>query len=279
MLLRLKKRMTIVIVCLAANLSATGTVNATPLSLSNTYVSWDDFASNWSPADVRVLESPFVFVDDASKKIVASGKIISIAYLSKGGAAKGKWVYAYQVVFEKGKGNITVLSLGPALAPDKIGASNSFWTSKPPGDTRFNEFSPNGIGTLLGIYETSTRTYTWLFTTGVTAGGNSVVFGYLSDQAPTTAQTNLLNGVSQLKSKPPVLVASSDHSALLLLGMGLLGFWVFKVIDQAPTQDNLFGDGGLKSKPPILAASPEPSAFLLLIVGLLGFRRFRRQRK
>ncbi|MCS7186826.1 MAG: PEP-CTERM sorting domain-containing protein [Armatimonadota bacterium] len=214
-LLRLKKLATAATVCLVASFAVFGTANATPLS--NTNVSWNDFASTWSPTDVQVLVSPFTFKDGAS------GKVVSIAYLSKGGSPNGKWVYSYQVIFESGQGSITAIALGPASAPVTVGVSNSFQTSKPSGNTQFSQFRPNGVSTIAGIYDSDTQTYTWFFTTGVSAGKNSVVFGYFSDQAPTSVQANLFKGLAELNSKPMVLAASPEPSVLSLLTIGLLG--------------------------------------------------------
>lgn len=271
--LGLKKWMTIVVVCFVSNFAVWGIANATPFLLSNTNVSWNDFASNWSPTDIRVLESPFAFNDGAA------GKIISIAFLANGGVAKGKWIYAYQVVLERGDGSITTAVLESAPAPVVIGSSNSFWTDKPFGDTRFSEFRPNGVNPTLGVYEPST--YTWCFTTGIAAGGNSVIFGYFSDRAPTTTRMNLLKGSVKLGSKPAVLTASSDEPpVLMLLSMGLLGFWVFSnrtpaIVQVSPPK----GSPDPDPPPTVLAPTPEPSAFLLLSMGLWGIWRFRKRRK
>jgi len=219
-LLRLKKWMTLTAVCFVMNIAVLGTSNATPLS--NTPVSWNDFASTWAPTNVQVLESPFVFSDGSS------GKIVSIAYLSSGGATNGKWVYAYQVIFESGQGSITAVALGPSPAPVSVGASNSFQTSKPSGDTHFSEFKQNGVSTLTGIYEPTTKTYTWFFTTGIGVGGNSVVFGYFSDKTPTLARANLFKGLTGLNSQPAVLAASPEPAAFSLLAIGLLGIAGFR---------------------------------------------------
>ncbi|MCX7643065.1 MAG: PEP-CTERM sorting domain-containing protein [Armatimonadetes bacterium] len=218
-LLRLKKWMTATVVGVVTGFVALGTVSATPLSIAT--VPWNDFTSTWAPTNVRVLESPFSFSDGAL------GKVVSIAYLSNGGAANGKWVYAYQVIFEKGRGLITAFALGPSPASIQVGTHNSFQTNKPSGNTQFSQFRPNGISTLAGIYDTTTKTYTWLFA-GIWSGGNSVVFGYFSDQAPTFVQANLFKGLAGLSSQPKILAASPEPSTLSLATIGLLGLIGFR---------------------------------------------------
>jgi len=122
-----------------ASFLAFGTANAAPMS--NTEVAWSDFASTWAPTDVRVLVSPFTFSDGAT------GHIVSVAYFSTGGATAGKWVYAYQIVFESGNGKITAFSVLPTNHPATVGATPnfSFYTSKPSEASDFPAFQSNGI--------------------------------------------------------------------------------------------------------------------------------------
>lgn len=225
-LLWLKRLVTVTAVCFATSLAVLGTANATPLSTAT--VSWSVFTTTWAPdpSTVQSLVSSFVF-DDGS-----SGTIVSVAYLSTGGATNGKWVYAYQVVFDSGSGNIQAALTGLSPAPDSIvigsNTYNSFRTSKPVGDSSFPQFRPNGANMLGGDYDSSMRTFSWVFS-GLGAGNNSVVFGYFSTQGPTIGQANFVKGLSRVDgSLPTVLVASPEPSVLSLLSIGLLGVMRFR---------------------------------------------------
>lgn len=193
-------------------------VKATPLS--NTDISWTALTSTWGPTNVQVLESPFTFSDGAS------GKIISIAYFSTGGATSGKWVYAYQVVFTSGSGKITSISITPAGSTTTVGGipNFSFKVSKPSGASEFPQLLTNGVTTVSGDY--TDAELIWVFQApGISSGQNSVVFGYVSDFHPTIVQADLskVNGSATLSQKPWVLVASSEPSAFTLLSLGILG--------------------------------------------------------
>lgn len=225
-LLRLKKWMTAAAVCFVASFFVLETANAIPLSTAT--VSWSDFTTTWAPdpSTVQSLVSSFVF-DDGSL-----GTIVSVAYLSTGGAANGKWVYAYQVIFNSGSGNIQGALVGLSPEPDSIligsNTYNSFRTLKPVGDSRFPQFQPNGANMLVGDYDPSMRTLGWYFS-GIGVGSNSVVFGYFSTQRPTIGQANLVKGLSRVEgSLPTVLVASPEPSVLSLLSIGLLGVMRFR---------------------------------------------------
>lgn len=265
-LLRLRKLITTVItVCLATGFAICGTANASPLSDTN--VSWNDFASTWSPTDVRVLEAPFSLNDGVS------GKITSIAYLSNDGATKGKWVYAYQIVLEEGQSNAEAIALEVEVPiPTKV--SNLFQTVKSSEDARFHEFRPEGVGELAVVYDTTTRTYKWLIN-GIRSGENSVVFGYLSDQGPTSAQIKLSSGSDGLTLRPSILVPSIEPSTCSLPIYSLLGVGISGLITSGLVAMNSHHD----IPRPALAHTPEPSAFSLLGIGLLGIMGFRRRRK
>lgn len=261
-LLRLRKLITTVItVCFATGFAICGTANASPLSDTN--VSWNDFASKWSPTDVRVLEAPFYLNDGVS------GKITSIAYLSNDGATKGKWVYAYQIVLEEGQSNAEAIALEVEVPiPTKV--SNLFQTVKPSEDARFHEFRPEGVGELAVVYDTTTRTYKWLIK-GIRSGENSVVFGYLSDQGPKSAQIKLSSGSDGLTLRPSILVPSTELSTNCLLPIySLLGIVASSLVAMNSNHSIPGSD---------LAYTPEPSVFSLLGIGLLGVMGFRRRRK
>lgn len=259
-LLRLRKLTTVITVCFATGFAVWETANASPLLDTN--VSWNDFASTWSPTDVRVLEAPFSLNDGIS------GKITSIAYLSNNGATKGKWVYAYQIVLEEGQSNAEAFALEVEV-PIPIEVSKLFQTVKSSDDARFHEFRPEGVGELAVVYDTTTRTYKWLIK-GIRSGENSVVFGYLSDQAPTSAQIKLSMSSDGLTLRPSVLVPSTEPSNCLLPIYTLLGIGTSSLVIMN-SNHNIPRSG--------YAHTPEPSMFSLLGIGLLGIMGFRRRRK
>lgn len=265
-LLRLRKLTTVITVCLITGFAIWGTANASPFLDTN--VSWDDFASTWSPTDVRVLEAPFSSNDGIS------GKITSIAYLSNDGATKGKWVYAYQIVLEEGQSNAEAIALEVEV-PIPTEVFNLFQTVKPSEDARFHEFRPEGVGELAVVYDITTRTYKWLVK-GIRSGKNSVVFGYLSDQAPTSAQIKLSIGSNGLTLQPSVLVPSTELSTTCLLPMySLLGIGASGLIASGLVTAN----SNHRISPPVLTHTPEPPVFSLLGIGLLGVMGLRRRRK
>ncbi|MDW8027366.1 MAG: PEP-CTERM sorting domain-containing protein [Armatimonadota bacterium] len=216
-LLGLKTIFSMALACLTL---VANSVTAAPLS--NTTVSWTAFASTWAPTNIQVLESPFTFADGAS------GKIVSIAYFSTGGTTAGKWVYAYQVIFNSGAGKIHGIYISPAGSTTTVEVTPnfSFKVSKPSGAGEFPQFLSNGVTTVSGDYTDSELV--WVFQApGILAGQNSVVFGYVSDFHPTVASADLskVNGSSSLPTPLPlVLVASPEPSGFLLLSFGLLGF-------------------------------------------------------
>jgi len=209
-----------------ASFLAFGTANAAPMS--NTEVDWSDFASTWAPMDVRVLNSPFTFSDGAI------GNIVSVAYLSKGGATAGKWVYAYQIVFTSGSGKITAFSVMPTNHPTTVGATPnfSFYTSKPSGASDFPAFQSNGIAPNSAGYDETSFEASWGFSAPnfIVQGQNSVVFGYVSDFKPTIVQADIskINGSASLIYKPLVFAASSEPALALLVGIGLVGAGMFR---------------------------------------------------
>ena len=212
-----------------ASFLAFGTANAAPLS--NTSVNWSDFASNWSPTNVQVLVSPFTFSDNAS------GKIVSVAYFSTGGVTNGKWVYAYQIIFESGNGKITAFSVVPTNHPATviIGGSPvhnfSFRTSKPSGATEFPDFMSGGVAPIDANYDETLSEASWTFpASGIQQSQNSVVFGYVSNFEPTIVQADIskINGSASLIYKPLVFAASSEPALALLVGIGLVGAGMFR---------------------------------------------------
>jgi len=206
---------------MAASFLAFGTASAAPLS--NTSVSWTVFTSTWAPTDVRALVSPFTFSDGAT------GNIVSVAYFSTGGATAGKWVYAYQIVFESGSGKITAFSVMPTNYPATVGGTPnfSFYTSKPSGASEFPAFQSNGIAPNSAGYDETSSEASWGFSAPnfIMQGQNSVVFGYVSNFEPTIVQADIskINGSATLTGKPFVFAASPEPALALLFGIGLLG--------------------------------------------------------
>jgi len=158
---------------------------------------------------------------------------VSVAYFSTGGATAGKWVYAYQIVFQTGNGKITAFSVLPTNYPATVGGTPnfSFYTSKPSGATEFSDFWSGGIAPIDANYDETFSEASLTFpASGIQQSQNFVVFGYVSDFEPMVVQADMskINGSATLTNKPFVFAASPEPALALLLGIGLLGAGVFR---------------------------------------------------
>jgi len=176
-------------VCFALSLVPLVAANAAPLSLSSGDASQGDRTVSWSPLDGSP-KGVQVLVSNFVFVDGSSGWAAGIAYVIDGRSTEGGGIYyAYAVDLEGGQGSFPTVALEPAPALVAIG-------SEP----------------LLGVNE---RVCTGGWATGIVA---PVVLGYLaSGQRSRGGQPS-----------PTPDIHTPEPSALLLVSVGLLGFWRFR---------------------------------------------------
>ncbi len=207
-------------------------VKAVPLTRDD--ITWGDF-DDWTGSPV--VPGLFQAFDFDPTTVGGDGEIYSQVFQGVAGPFAGKFVYVYQIDHFSG-----------SSSPELDAIAFKFLTTIPPDNLRYFVVSLNlpsntGIGfddpgdqpPYFGEW-TAPDEIGFTFEdlppgpekdTGLLRGEISYLFGFTHPLPPTTVVANLVDAGPDLL-KPLVYTPSPEPSIIVLLSMGLLGFWGYR---------------------------------------------------